>query len=48
MTWKEVKESLEAAGLKDEDEVAYIDIHPIGTGCYPITKKGVNGWEVYD
>jgi len=30
MTWKEFKEQVEAQGVKDEDEIFYID-----TGNYP-------------
>lgn len=27
MTWKEIKEEIEKLGVKDEDEVLYIDSH---------------------
>lgn len=34
MTWKEFKEKIETNGIKDEDEIFYID-----TGNYPNAEK---------
>jgi hypothetical protein len=31
MTWEEIKRTVEKQGVKDSDEIAWIDVHPFGT-----------------
>ena len=43
MTWAEMKQKIEAAGVKDEDEVWYIDIN--GWEEFTAEQK-INGWAI--
>jgi len=38
MTWKELKDCLEKKGVKDDDEILYIDVHIDHIGEIKITK----------
>ena len=43
MTWKEFKEQVERLGLKDEDELWYIDIQ--GNEELDVKKDERHGWK---
>jgi hypothetical protein len=39
-TWREIKEAVEALGVKDEDEVAWIDIGDLPYDAQRVDKAG--------
>lgn len=45
-TWKQIKEEIEAEGVKDEDQIAYIDID--GYMIIICTKEDNGGWCISD
>lgn len=48
MTWAEFKAEVEQLGVKDEDEVWYIDTHPFPGGFEARRKDGEEnlGWAI--
>lgn len=47
MTYKKFKDKLEAAGIKDEDEIDYIDISSDGELVINAPENENEGWEIY-
>lgn len=43
MTWKELKEKVEAEGVKDDDLVWYIDVSSYDTVQ---VESHINGWKI--
>lgn len=47
MTWKEIKDAIEAEGVQDEDEVAYIDMQPFDAGDISAARRTPEeGWQI--
>ena len=47
MTWKEVKEAFEKAGVKDSDEIAYIDINAFDHNNFELTQEKEREWRIW-
>lgn len=45
MTWKEFKEAVEAQGVKDEDEIWYIDVSEMHPEDFRIERRSYGGSE---
>ena len=51
MTWEEIKRAVEERGVKDTDEIAWIDLHPYGSDgskCIEINRDHNGHVEIYD
>lgn len=49
MTWAEFKQAVKAAGIRDEDDIAYIDGSWYGTGtvgAYVLSVRADGRWQV--
>lgn len=46
MTWKEFKEEAERMGMKDDDEVWFIDIHGLD-GNFKVEEDPALGWQIW-
>ena len=44
MTWKEIKDAVEAKGVEDTDTIQYIDIHPLSERDIKVESPS-EGWK---
>lgn len=51
MTWEEIKRTVEQQGVTDNDEIAWVDLHPYGSDgsdCIEINRDQDGRVEIYD
>lgn len=46
-TWREIKEAFEKAGVKDEDEIEYIDVCYWGVANFELTEEKHRSWSIW-
>ena len=50
ITWKEFKEGAEAKGVKDKDEIYYIDFHgmyDVEDIFFELTEEKIRSWSIW-
>lgn len=48
MTWKEFKDAVESQGVKDADEIGYIDTYPDAGVAVEFRNDGIKDTRVFD